>query len=98
MARTPPTVETLKLENEVAVQWAADHVPRRKAASLLSPHLSQRGASARLHAPQIRRSRWGRVEAADASLLQPPYPLPQIAASIKTTPPTPTVAAASPRV
>jgi len=36
-------VETLKLDNEVAVQWAADHVPRRKAASPLSPHLSQRG-------------------------------------------------------
>jgi hypothetical protein len=61
-------VETLKLDNQVAVPLvrlepptaaaavAAGHVLRRKAASRMSPHLSQRGASARLPAPQLRRS------------------------------------------
>jgi len=104
-------VETLKLDNQVAVPLAPRAAYRGRGGGRRPCSVPESGEphvtpplpkDATLRRGYLLLSygvaKGGRDEAADASLLQPLYPLPQIAASIKTTPPTPTVAAASPRV
>jgi len=94
-------VKTLKLDNYVAVPLARLEPPTAAAAVgplPVSPPLPTDAALRRGHLLlSYGVARGGRDEAAGASWLQPLYPLSQIATSIKTTPPTPAVAAASPR-